>query len=257
MHPLQRVETESSRLPWLSMAAAILLFGGLLVVYRQELIGYFSRFAPVRAERNATLQVRPAGDSLQIVFPRGARKGVLFIQDGEVLHRFNLSGEDLASGRFNYRSASPDLTVRLEADGRTESARVLRQPEVEVAEAQPPPTPPPVVAATANQPAVGVADRAVTTPVPDLSIRKVPSPFPKALRSVHGILRVDVRVVIAADGSVESATLSGPATSVYFRRISLEAAQASRFDPSDGGTSRTLQYEYTREGVQVSEAPAK
>jgi hypothetical protein len=252
-----RDNTDALRMPWLGMAATILLFAALLVVFRQELIGYFSRFAPARAERNATLQVRPAGDSLQIIFPRGARKAVLSIQDGKALHRFHLSGEDLASGRFTYRSASTDLTIRLEAEGRTESARVLRQPEVEVAATQPPPAPPPVVAAPASQPAVGVADRAATVPPPDQTIRRVPTPLPQALRSVHGILRVDVQVVIAADGSVQSATLSGPATSVYFRRISLEAAQASRFDPADGGASRTLRYEYTRAGVQVSEAPVE
>jgi hypothetical protein len=257
MHLHQGDETESSRLPWLSMAATILLFAGLLGVFRQELIGYFSRFAPERAEGNATLQVRPAGDSLQIVFPRGARKGVLSIQDGEALHRFKLSDEDLARGRFSYRSASPDLTIRLEADGRRESARVLRQPEVEAAAAQSPPTPPQFVTAAASQPDTGAADRAATAPALHLSVRKAPTPFPQALRSIRGTLRVDVQVVIAADGSVQSATLSGPATSVYFRRISLEAAQASRFDPSDGGASRTLRYEYTREGVQVSEAPAK
>jgi len=247
------------RMPWLGMAATILLFGGLLGFFRQELIAFCARFAPERANRNATLQVRPAGDSLQILFPRGAGKGVLSIQDGEALHRYNLSADELASGRFTYRSAAPDLTVRLEADGRTESARVLRQPEVDVAAAKPPLTPPvvgsQVAAPTAIQPDVGAADRTATAPVPELSIRKVPAPLPQALRSVHGVLRVDVQVVIAADGSVQSATLSGPATSVYFRRISLEAAQASRLDPAAAGASRTLRYEYTRQGVQVKEAP--
>jgi len=252
-----RDNADTFRMPWLGMAATILLFGGVLVVFRQELIGLCMRFAPQRAEANATLQVRPASDSIQIIFPRGARQGVLAIQDGEALHRFSLSQEDLARGWFTYRSASTDLTVRLEADGRTETARVLRQPETDVAATKPfpssPAPAPPVMAAAASPPEAGVADRTTTPPVPELSIRKVPEPLPQALRSVHGILRVDVHVVIAADGSVQSATLGGPATSVYFRRISLEAAQASRFDPSADVAARTLRYEYTRGGVQVSE----
>ena len=265
-----RPEADAFRMPWLGMATTILLFGGLLGFFRQELIGFFARFGPERADRNATLEVTAAGDSLQIVFPRGARKGVLSIQDGEGLRRFNLSEGDLAGGRFTYRSGSTDLTIRLETDGGTASARVLRQPEVEVATTKPSPEPapslpapappvvePPVDAAAASQPEAGAADRAATAPPPDLSIRKVPAPLPKALRSVRGILRVDVQVTIAADGSVQSAELATAANSRYFDRISLQAAQASRFDPTDGGASRTLRYEYTREGVQMSEVSAK
>jgi len=262
--PDQREDAGAFRLPWLGMAATILLCAGLLVLFRQEVVGFIAQLTPHRADGNAALEITPAGDALQIAFPPGARRGVLSIQDGEALHRFNLSAGDLAMGRFQYRAASTNVTVRLDADGRTESARVLRQPEVETATAAAASTPapsapalPPVLPAPAGQPETGTADRAATPSAPDQSVRKLPAPFPKALRSIHGILHVDVQVEIAADGSVQSAAVSGPATSPYFRRISLEAAQASRFDPSAGGASRTLQYEYTREGVQVSEAAAK
>ena len=255
---------DTFQLPWLGMAATVLLAAGLLVFFRQEVVGFVARWAPGRADRSAALRVTSAGDALQVVFPREMRKGVLSIQDGEALHRFDLSEEDLASGRFTYRPASADVTVRLEADGRTETARVLRQPEVEVAatatppaiQQASPPVPPLVVPAPTGSPDIGTADRTATAPLPEPSIRKEPTPFPRALRSIHGVLRVDVQVTLAADGSVQSATVSGPATSVYFRRISLEAAQASRFDPA-AGASRTLRYEYSRAGVQMSEAPAE
>jgi TonB family protein len=106
--------------------------------------------------------------------------------------------------------------------------------------------------AAAPPPDEQTADRAVATP-PEIADRKAPAPLPQALRTVHGTIRVDVGVAVAADGTVQSAELLAPAQSPYFNRLSLAAAQESRFQPSTGGGSLVLRYEYTRAGVEVSQ----
>jgi len=242
------------RLPWLGMAAVVLACAGLLVASRREVVRLVSLSSLPRTQPSSTLKIAPVGDSLQIEWPAGARSGVLSIQDGDTRRRFVLSDNDLAHGLFNYRCSSPDVLVRLETDGRTESAWVLGQPEVAMAAAKPSPAPP-VENLPAADPESGTADRAATpaVPVSQPKVNIVPEPLPRALRSVRGIIRVDVRVATAPDGSAQSAALATAANSRYFDRLSLQAAQQSRFDASATGASHTLRYQFTRAGVQVSE----
>jgi hypothetical protein len=116
------------------------------------------------------------------------------------------------------------------------------------------PTPPPVVVAKVAPPVASeeTADRTMAT-APELAERKLPEPQPKALLGIHGTIRVDVRVQVAEDGSVQSAELVAPAQSQYFNQLSLVAAQGSRFQASAAGAALLLRYEYSREGVQVSQ----
>jgi TonB family protein len=107
-------------------------------------------------------------------------------------------------------------------------------------------------AIAAPAPSEQTADRAVTT-TPEIADGKVPAPLPQALRTVHGTIGVEVRVMVAPDGTVQSSELVKPARSPYFNRLSLEAAQGSRFQPSADGRSVVLRYEYSRAGVQVGQ----
>ena len=250
-------ESATLRLPWLSMAATILLAAALLVVFRPDLEKRLEASSGSRADAGPALRATPLGDSLRIAWPSGARAAALSIRDGDEWHRIDLNQHALAAGQFMYRPSSAEVLVRLDVTGgadhpgATETVRVLGLPEHHEA----PPAPAPVVEVAeetaAATPDEQTADRALAAP--EIAERKLPAPLPKALRTVHGIIRVEVRVAIAADGTVRSAELSTPAQSRYFNRLSLAAAQGSRFRPVAGGSSLLLRYEYTRAGVQVSQ----
>ncbi|MGA2185031.1 MAG: hypothetical protein ABSH47_18590 [Bryobacteraceae bacterium] len=256
-------ESATLRLPWLSMAATIVLAAALLVLFRPDLQKRLEASDASRADAGPALRATPLGDSLRIAWPpgesafRNARAAALSIRDGDEWHRIDLNQHALAAGQVLYRPSSAEVLVRLDvtdgADhGVTETVRLLGLP----AHREAPPAPAPVVEVAdetaAATPDEQTADRALAASQ-EIADRKVPAPLPKALKTVHGIIRVDVRVAIAADGTVQSAELSTPAQSRYFNRLSLAAAQGSRFRPSTGGGSQVLRYEYTRAGVQVSQ----
>jgi pyruvate/2-oxoglutarate dehydrogenase complex dihydrolipoamide acyltransferase (E2) component len=246
-------EGATLRLPWLSMSTVIVLAAALLVLFRPHLRKRFEASGASQPAAVPALRATPQGDSLRIAWPAGERAAVLSIQDGGAWHRIELNRQVLAAGQFLYQPASTEVLVRLDVTdgphrGVTETVRLLGLP----AHREAPPAPAPVEEAALPLPDEQSADRAVTAP-PEMADRKTPSPLPKALATVHGIIRVDVRVTIAADGTVQSAELMAPAQSRYFNRLSLAAAQESRFLPSTDGGSLVLRYEYTREGVQVSQ----
>jgi hypothetical protein len=257
----QNDEGATLRLPWLSMAATIVLAAALLVLFQQDLQKRLEASGGSRADAGSALRATPLGDSLRITWPgsesvfRRARAAALSIRDGDEWHRIELNQHALAAGQFLYRPSSSEVLVRLDvtdgADhGVTETVRLLGLPP----HPQAPPAPVAEVAAEAPAPPdQQTADRTLATS-PEIAGRKVPAALPKALATVHGIIRVDVRVAVAADGTAQSAELLTPAQSPYFNRLSLAAAQTSRFQPSTGGSSLVLRYEYTRAGVQVSQA---
>ncbi|MGA3023487.1 MAG: hypothetical protein ABSF98_01820 [Bryobacteraceae bacterium] len=263
---LDKDDSATPRLPWLSMAATIVVAAALLVLFRPDLQKRLEAYTAPRADASPALRATPQGDSLQIAWPAGgrafrnARAAALSIRDGDEWHRIALNQHALAAGQFLYRPSSSEVLVRLDvtdgADhpGVTETVRLLGltpqreaptapAPLVEVAEEK----------AAAPPPEEQTADRAVAMS-PQIVDRKMPAPLPQALRTIHGAIRVDVRVAIAANGKVQSAELLTLAQSPYFSGLSLAAAQKSRFHASTGGGSLVLHYEYTREGVQISQA---
>jgi hypothetical protein len=249
------------------MAATIVLAAALLVWFRQDLRERTEGYAAARASAGPALRATTLGDSVRITWPAGARAAALSIKDGDAWHRIELNQQAVAAGQFLYRPTSTEVLVRLVAtDGVTESVRLLGLTPHHEAVPAPAPPPAPVVEVAQEKPAAPpveqTADRALAPAEepaqkrvsPEKADRKTPVPLPQALRSIHGAVRVDVRVVIAGNGKVQSAELAKPAESPYFNRLSLAAAQGSRFRDSAGGGSLVLHYEYTREGVRITEA---
>jgi TonB family protein len=72
-----------------------------------------------------------------------------------------------------------------------------------------------------------------------------------ALNTIHGRIKIAVRVTIDASGSVVRADLEVPGPSKYFARHATDAARKWRFAPANGQDSRTqlLRFELTRAGV--------
>lgn len=76
------------------------------------------------------------------------------------------------------------------------------------------------------------------------------------LETIHGTLRVSVRVQVDSSGRVSSATLESPGVSPYFAKRALQAAKRWRFEPvatqkRDPLEEWILRFDYTRNGPQA------
>ena len=83
----------------------------------------------------------------------------------------------------------------------------------------------------------------------------MPDVGPKALSSIHGKFEVKIRVAVDAAGNVSDATFDSEGPSKYFANAALKAAQQWKFKPGQAG-SWALQFRFTRDGAEVSTAPA-
>jgi TonB family protein len=75
-----------------------------------------------------------------------------------------------------------------------------------------------------------------------------------ALGTIHGRVKVVVRVAVNEAGNVTDTTLQYPGTSRYFAQMASESAKAWRFAPATARQSRKwlLQFEFTRSGVEAN-----
>ncbi len=83
-----------------------------------------------------------------------------------------------------------------------------------------------------------------------------PQALQSAMNSIHGTVRVMVKVNVDRSGNVEDAELESRGPSKYFARVAVEAAQGWKFRPAMIGgkgvlSTWILQYEFTRDGVAV------
>jgi len=223
------------------MGGVILVAAGALVLLQPDL--QHRPDAPTSAA--PVLRATPHGGSLQITWPAG-KAGALTIRDGGVWRRVAPDKESLAAGEYEYRPTTFEVIARWDvADQAATMVHVLVvSPEVEMA-----------ARADAAPPQEGTADRSLPGRH-EIAAHDVVTPdlLPQAQGSIRGVVRVEVRAVIAADGSVSSAVLDQAAQSPYFNRISLAAAQASRFVPASTGTI-VLHYEYRRDnGARVTQS---
>jgi TonB family protein len=110
---------------------------------------------------------------------------------------------------------------------------------------------PRVVAPAASPPAAVTATR--TGPVLH---EEMPRVSRGALATIHGRIKVEVRVAVNDAGNVTAATLQDPGPSSYFARMASEAAKAWRFAPATALQPRKwlLQFEFTRSGVKANAA---
>jgi TonB family protein len=82
----------------------------------------------------------------------------------------------------------------------------------------------------------------------------------KALQTVQGTLRVNVRVSVDRSGGVVEATLDAVGPSRYFADLALQAARNCKFRPAaDGPEARNwiLQFEFRSNGTTVAPVPSR
>lgn len=88
-----------------------------------------------------------------------------------------------------------------------------------------------------------------------------PNASQNALRTIHGRIKVRVKVGVDAAGNVTTANLTNAGPSQYFARLALQAAQQWKFNAAtENGhpvsSQWTILFEYTRSGVSQQASPA-
>jgi TonB family protein len=105
------------------------------------------------------------------------------------------------------------------------------------------------VPGTIGSKAVAVKDGVVKQVMPDV--------LPSASASIHGQVNVRVKVAVDPGGNVSDASLDSPASSKYFSKVALQAAQQWKFKPAqaDGqavSSVRIVQFEFTQSGTEAT-----
>lgn len=127
------------------------------------------------------------------------------------------------------------------------------------------PVSPPTVAATPVAPLpTPVPVEPPPAPVAEPPVPRVNEVLPtisqSSLDSIRGTVRVSVRLSVASDGTVLSATTDDPGPSRYFERRALEAAKQWTFPPAAAtGEKRSMRvrFAFTRSGVTASSEPLR
>jgi TonB family protein len=114
--------------------------------------------------------------------------------------------------------------------------------------AQKPMEAPPPAPVPAARPVRSPVERSATGAVAERVMPLVPA---KASETIHGTVRVRVRVVVDASGNVSVATLDSPGPSRYFANLALEASRRWKFKPAPSPTTWLLRYEFRQSGIEV------
>jgi serine/threonine-protein kinase len=79
----------------------------------------------------------------------------------------------------------------------------------------------------------------------------IPQASPGARRTIHGDIRVWVRVTVEPDGSVSAALADRTSPSRYFERLAVDAAKKWTFPPVDTPSRRVVQlrFDFSRDGT--------
>jgi TonB family protein len=109
------------------------------------------------------------------------------------------------------------------------------------------PPPPRSTATPAQNP------KASSAAPPSVLHQEIPKVSRGARESIHGRLKVTVRVGVDRAGNVVSATLDNPGPSKYFARSASDAARKWKFAPADNQDPRVwlLRFEFTRGGTSA------
>ncbi len=80
-----------------------------------------------------------------------------------------------------------------------------------------------------------------------------------ARRTIHGHIKVWVRVIVSQDGSVFAALVDRAGPSRYFRRLAMEAAKNWTFSPADSAPRRLMQirFDFSRDGTTGHAVPLR
>jgi TonB family protein len=86
---------------------------------------------------------------------------------------------------------------------------------------------------------------------PSVLHEEIPDVPRSARNTIHGHIKVAVRVTVDGSGSVIHAALENPGSSKYFARLATEAARKWKFAPADNQVSRKwlLRFDFTRAGA--------
>ena len=81
---------------------------------------------------------------------------------------------------------------------------------------------------------------------------EIPAVPASALQTIHGHIRVGVRVMVDKEGTVYAAIVDQPGPSRYFERVAIEAAKKWTFPPSEEEATRLklIRFEFTRQGAK-------
>jgi TonB family protein len=96
--------------------------------------------------------------------------------------------------------------------------------------------------------------RAAAAPASSSEVHEeIPDVPRRSLQTIRGHVRVSVRVIVDADGTVFAALTDNAGPSRYFERYAIEAAKKWKFIPTDSGDQRVmvLRFDFTRAGATV------
>jgi hypothetical protein len=121
---------------------------------------------------------------------------------------------------------------------------------------------------SAAMPAIAQPSTTVQAPLPQnpggtdakspLALHEVIPNVPKsAARTIHGHIKVSVRAIVAADGTVSNVAADRGGASGYFRRLAEEAAKKWTFVPAHTAQPRPMQiqFDFTRDGTTGRAVP--
>ena len=81
---------------------------------------------------------------------------------------------------------------------------------------------------------------------------EIPNVSASSRSTIHGHVRVGVRVTVDSSGRVVRDNLDNPSSSNYFNRVASEAARKWRFTAADQGSREwVLRFEFGRDGTTV------
>ncbi|HEX3849111.1 MAG TPA: protein kinase [Steroidobacteraceae bacterium] len=110
--------------------------------------------------------------------------------------------------------------------------------------------PPSSPASSPSSPTPASSSASAPSPASPAGIHEViPDVSPTARRTIRGHIKVWVRVVVEADGSVLAAVVERASSSGYFRRLAAEAAKKWTFPPADTQARRVtqIQFDFSRD----------
>ena len=147
---------------------------------------------------------------------------------------------------INYQSSAPPSVP-------PQQSAVQPKPEPRVESPPPAPHAPEPVAKTAPTapPSANRPERPPTNAADGEVVQRVmPDVTLQAIQTIHGKVKVGVRVHVDSSGNVSGAEFDSQGPSKYFAQSALTAARRWRFTPSSGDW--ILRFEFSRTGPQVS-----
>jgi TonB family protein len=114
-----------------------------------------------------------------------------------------------------------------------------------------PAAPPAVASQNSPSPVRDQPAQTVTDVPPSIVHQEIPNVPLSARESIHGHIKVTVRVTVDRSGEVVHEAVEDPGSSRYFARLATEAARKWKFAPADNQDSREwlVRFEFARDGT--------